>query len=387
MRFLFKYSLIVLLFVSAGNLYAQNISEKSMEQADELFYEGKKYARNQEYQKAIECFGEAVKYNPNHYEAFHAWGASILNLSGMEDAKLMKQGIEKIRTASEMAPTEKTFKQNLATALFHLGDITSDNSKFEESLSIFESLKNDAEKLSDLYDDWGTTLFYYSKKNNILAKNEDKIASLLRKGYNPNGKNYSTYNLACMYSLLNKKEEALLWLDESIINNKREKSTIDEDEDFDNIRKDKDFVRLMNRHYVSNTKIPYVDETIRVPDYTSYFGVEPVYQGVEPDSYPGGVAAVGRFLYQNLRIPADALKYGFRGRMVVKFAVDVDGTIVEPYIFYPIYKGIIGKEYNEEVLRVVRLIRKWTPGEENGKVVPTEYALPIQFNEKGTIKL
>lgn len=64
---------------------------------------------------------------------------------------------------------------------------------------------------------------------------------------------------------------------------------------------------------------------------------------------------------------------GRRGRVIVQFIVDKQGKVVNPKVI----RGI-GREHDEEALRVVKLA-KFKPGVQNGRTVPVQYSLPIIF--------
>lgn len=67
------------------------------------------------------------------------------------------------------------------------------------------------------------------------------------------------------------------------------------------------------------------------------------------------------------------------GKVFVKMIIEKDGTISSPEIV----KGI-GFGCDEEVMRVVSLMPKWTAGQIGGKAVRSSMVLPVMFAfEKG----
>ena len=90
--------------------------------------------------------------------------------------------------------------------------------------------------------------------------------------------------------------------------------------------------------------------------------------------FPGGMSALGQYLSKNIRYPAEARQNKAQGTVYVKFTVTADGTIDDVFI----EKGI-GGGCNEEALRVVKQMPKWTPGKQNRIAVAAQYVLPIQF--------
>jgi len=91
--------------------------------------------------------------------------------------------------------------------------------------------------------------------------------------------------------------------------------------------------------------------------------------------YPGGTQALYTFLAKNIKYPKTAKKKKIEGTVYVKFIVDEDGDVINPVVI----KGI-GGGCDEEVIRVVNLMPKWTPGEQFGKKAAVYYTLPCKFS-------
>lgn len=90
--------------------------------------------------------------------------------------------------------------------------------------------------------------------------------------------------------------------------------------------------------------------------------------------YPGGNAALLRYLAQHTRYPALALRNSIEGRVFIKFVVDETGQVVNPVVV----KGI-GGGCDEEALRVLKTVPRFTPGQQNGRAVKVYFNLPITF--------
>jgi len=91
-------------------------------------------------------------------------------------------------------------------------------------------------------------------------------------------------------------------------------------------------------------------------------------------SFPGGEAELNRFLAYNLMVPDEGVKAGLTGTVYASFIVKEDGTISNAKII----RGL-GTTYDEEVLRVINLMPKWTPGMQNGKPVDVLFNIPVKF--------
>lgn len=77
------------------------------------------------------------------------------------------------------------------------------------------------------------------------------------------------------------------------------------------------------------------------------------------------------FIYGNLKWPRD---FCGKGMVVVRFNIEKDGSITNPIVVRDIGGGC-----GEEALRVVKMMPKWVPGEQQGKAVRTQFNLPVKF--------
>jgi len=92
-------------------------------------------------------------------------------------------------------------------------------------------------------------------------------------------------------------------------------------------------------------------------------------------SFPGGEAALMKFLGKNTRFPHMAQETGVSGTVFIKFVVDAEGNIKDVETVGA-HKGA-GLE--EEAMRVVKSMPKWKPGRQNGQNVSVQFNLPINF--------
>ena len=90
--------------------------------------------------------------------------------------------------------------------------------------------------------------------------------------------------------------------------------------------------------------------------------------------FPGGDAELMKFFSENMKYPKDAQEAKKQGRVVVTFVVDADGQVVEPSVVKSVYPSL-----DEEALRVIGLMPKWTPGMQKGKAVRVKYTVPVTF--------
>lgn len=100
-----------------------------------------------------------------------------------------------------------------------------------------------------------------------------------------------------------------------------------------------------------------------------------VFQVVETmPSFPGGDAALFKFLSDNVKYPVIAQENGIQGRVICQFVVNRDGTIVDVVVVRPVDPSL-----DKEAIRVIKSMPRWTPGRQRGKAVRVKYTLPVNF--------
>ena len=90
--------------------------------------------------------------------------------------------------------------------------------------------------------------------------------------------------------------------------------------------------------------------------------------------YPGGQAALRKFLMSELKYPAEARAANEVGEVLVGFTVGMDGSISGVRVLKPVSPAL-----NAEAVRVVQMMKYWRPGTRNGKPVRAEMTIPINF--------
>jgi periplasmic protein TonB len=90
--------------------------------------------------------------------------------------------------------------------------------------------------------------------------------------------------------------------------------------------------------------------------------------------FPGGEAALYKYLAENVHYPEKATNAGQQGTVRVKFVVNEDGSISNVDVARPIGYGM-----DDEAKRVVQSMPKWKPGKNNGKAVKVYFQVPIKF--------
>ncbi|WP_171595580.1 M56 family metallopeptidase [Marinifilum caeruleilacunae] len=95
----------------------------------------------------------------------------------------------------------------------------------------------------------------------------------------------------------------------------------------------------------------------------------------EMPEFPGGEKEMLKFIAQNVKYPKEAQKEGISGRVFVTFTVNEEGMIDSTRIV----RGV-SPSLDNEAMRVIKSMPKWTPGKEKGKPVSVVYTLPIKFS-------
>lgn len=90
--------------------------------------------------------------------------------------------------------------------------------------------------------------------------------------------------------------------------------------------------------------------------------------------FPGGTEALKKYLQENLKYPTMASEMGIAGKVYVSFVVDKTGNINA----IKIVRGI-GGGCDEEAIRVIKQMERWTPGKQNGHPVSVYFTLPVVF--------
>lgn len=125
-----------------------------------------------------------------------------------------------------------------------------------------------------------------------------------------------------------------------------------------------------------------VAESVAEPvkeEKTAATAANEVYTVVEKKpQFPGGEAAMMKYVGENIRYSENAFKNKVQGRVIVQFVVQKDGKVGEVKIL----RGS-DEELNNEAVRVIKSLPDFTPGEMDGKPVSVWYTFPVVFKIKG----
>lgn len=94
----------------------------------------------------------------------------------------------------------------------------------------------------------------------------------------------------------------------------------------------------------------------------------------QPPTFPGGEAALLRYVSEHVKYPAIAQEQEIQGTVVLRFVVLEDGSIGDVII----QRGL-DPSCDKEAVRVVKSLPRFVPGKQQGRPVKVWFTLPIRF--------
>ncbi len=102
---------------------------------------------------------------------------------------------------------------------------------------------------------------------------------------------------------------------------------------------------------------------------------EKIYEVVEQQpEFPGGTAAMYKWLNDNLHYPAISQENGVQGKVFIRFVVSKTGAITDPKVVRS-----LDPYTDKEAIRCIKAMPRWNPGKMNGAPVKAYFVLPITF--------
>ncbi len=106
---------------------------------------------------------------------------------------------------------------------------------------------------------------------------------------------------------------------------------------------------------------------------------EEIFKAVEQmPQFPGGDAALAKYLSSHIQYPSMAQENNIQGRVIVQFVVQKDGSIGQVKVVRS-----VDRDLDKEAIRVCKGLPKFVPGKNNGQPVAVWYTLPISFKLQG----
>lgn len=90
--------------------------------------------------------------------------------------------------------------------------------------------------------------------------------------------------------------------------------------------------------------------------------------------YPGGEAALLKFINKNIVYPKAAERKEIQGQVILRFEVQSDGTVGKIVIHQS-----LSPECDQAAVDVVRKLKRFIPAKKNGRPIPVWFTLPVRF--------
>jgi TonB family protein len=94
--------------------------------------------------------------------------------------------------------------------------------------------------------------------------------------------------------------------------------------------------------------------------------------------FPGGDEALYMFLANNIIYPHEAREAGIQGKVYLTFIVEPNGEITNIRVLQGIGGGC-----DEECIRIIKMMPRWSPGYLGNKPVRVQFNLPVTFTLNG----
>jgi TonB family protein len=90
--------------------------------------------------------------------------------------------------------------------------------------------------------------------------------------------------------------------------------------------------------------------------------------------YPGGQAALLKYIRENTKYPAIALEQDVQGMVILRFVVERDGRVGDIEV-----KKSLSVECDREAIRVIKSLPRFVPARKEGRPVRKWFTVPVRF--------
>jgi protein TonB len=90
--------------------------------------------------------------------------------------------------------------------------------------------------------------------------------------------------------------------------------------------------------------------------------------------FTGGYLALAKYLQANIKYPKYAVDNNIEGKVGMRFVINKDGSVSDIEV-----ARSLGFGCDEEAIRVVQNMPKWTPGRQQGKAVKVQFQMMVNF--------
>ena len=183
--------------VLVASARAQTSEQQSTLTAEQYTQEGNGYAKEKQYDKAVDAFRLAIKLNPNLATAYFGLGSAYANMGRVTDA------LDPMRTAVRLDPNNPLAHLNLGRALASLR-------RFDEGLAEMNEAKRVSPNNANVYNEIGNVLL------TGLGRFDDALAAYVEaRRLNP-ALPYVHHNIGLAFMRLGKFSDAIVPLQEAL---------------------------------------------------------------------------------------------------------------------------------------------------------------------------
>jgi len=189
----------------------------------------------------------ATELKSGIYKAYNNWGVALHDLaktkSGSESEELYEDACLKYDQAIQFKPDFHEAYNNWGLALHDLAERKSGSESeelYEDACLKYDQAIQFKPDFHDAYNNWGVALCQLAKIKSD-SKSEELYNEAIKKYQQAIENGGHSYNLACIYAIRNKKEEALKYLEHSLLRSEISVEFVMKDKDWGGFYKDLDF--------------------------------------------------------------------------------------------------------------------------------------------------
>ena len=189
----------------------------------------------------------ATELKSGIYKAYNNWGVALHDLaktkSGSESEELYEDACLKYEQAIQFKPDFHEAYNNWGLALHDLAERKSGSESeelYEDACLKYDQAIQFKPDFHDAYNNWGVALCQLAKIKSD-SKSEELYNEAIKKYQQAIENGGHSYNLACIYAIRNKKEEALKYLEHSLLRSEISVEFVMKDKDWGGFYKDLDF--------------------------------------------------------------------------------------------------------------------------------------------------
>lgn len=200
------------------------------------------------FKKAFESNEFKTKSDRNRAGVYNNWGNALSDLAQLKESEdMFEESFEKYEKATQIDKNYAFAYNNWGSALSDLAQLKNDEKLFEAAFEKYDMAIRIDEDYDEPYNNWGAALMDLTNIKGDIFERQEIIKEKLLKAYELGNKT-SVYNLTCLYSLLNEKDEAIEWFEKALKESKYTRGDFKTEPELDNLRQDPRFEELLNKY-------------------------------------------------------------------------------------------------------------------------------------------